>query len=380
MNAQPGSRDLYEVLGVARGATPADLKKAYRNLAQQFHPDKCPGDKSAEEKFKEAANAYQILSDNEKRAAYDRYGFDGLRRGGGGGPGPGPGPGGPGFGGFDNVEDIFSAFGDLFSDFFAGRGRARQAGRGNDLRMELPIAFHEAVWGVRKSVETTRSVGCSTCRATGAAPGTKAEVCRGCQGKGQVVHPQGFFMVQTTCSQCQGAGKTIKDPCRDCRGRAIRSETSTLTVTVPPGVDDGQTLRINGKGEGLPGGTPGDLYVVLVVEDDDRFERDGDDIVSEVTISFFQAALGGAVEIDTLDDNCEGTTILELRAGTQAGDEIVRRGQGIPHVTEQGRGDHYIRFSIEIPKKLSAKQEKLLRELAAEFGEDRRPKKKAKRS
>ena len=375
MNAQ--ARDLYEVLGVPRGAGPADLKKAYRTLAQQFHPDKCPGDKTAEEKFKEAANAYQILSDNEKRTVYDRYGFDGLRRGGsGGGPAAGP-----GFGGFNNVEDIFSAFGDLFSDFFMGQGRARQAGRGADRRLELSIAFHEAVWGVRKSVEIERSVGCTTCRASGAAPGTKAEVCRACQGKGSVVHPQGFFMVQTTCSQCQGVGKTIKDPCRDCHGRCVRSETSALSVTVPPGVDDRQTLRVAGKGEGLPGGTAGDLYVVLVVDDDDRFERDGDDIISEVPISFFQAALGGEIEIDTLDDKCEGTAILELRAGTQPGDEIVRRGQGVPHVAGHGRGDHYIRFAIEIPKKLTAKQEKILRELAADFGEDRsRPKKKAKRS
>jgi len=237
-----------------------------------------------------------------------------------------------------------------------------------------------AVWGVRKSVETTRSVGCTACRATGAAPGTKVEVCRPCQGKGQVVHPQGFFMVQTTCSSCQGAGKTIKDPCRDCRGRAIRSETSTLIVTVPAGVDDDQTLRITGKGESLPGGTPGDLYVVLLVDEDKRFERDGDDIISEMPISFFQAALGGEIEIDTLDDGCEGTAILELRPGTQPGDEIVRRGQGIPHVTEHGRGDHYIRFAIEIPKKLTTKQEKLLRELAADFGEDRsRSKKNGKR-
>jgi molecular chaperone DnaJ len=371
-------QDLYAVLGVERAASQADLKKAYRKLAQQYHPDHHPGDKSAEDKFKEAANAYHILSDDEKRAAYDRWGHDGLRRG-GGGAGPGPGPGGFG-GGFENVEDIFSAFGDLFGDFFAGRGRARQAGRGADLSVDLSIAFHEAVWGVRKSVEITRSVGCSTCRGTGAANGVRPEVCRGCQGKGQVTHPQGFFMVQTTCAQCQGAGKTIKDPCRDCRGRAIRSETSTLTVTVPAGVDKGQTLRIAGKGESLPGGTPGDLYVILLVAEDKRFERDGNDIISEVPISFFQAALGGEIEVDTLDEGCEGTAILELRPGTQPGDEIVRRGQGIQHVTDHGRGDHYIRFSIEIPKKLTSKQEKLLRELAADFGEDRsRPKKKAKR-
>jgi molecular chaperone DnaJ len=376
MHAQAGStgsRDLYEVLGVPRGASPADLKKAYRTLAQQFHPDKCPGDKGAEEKFKEAANAYQILSDIEKRAVYDRYGFDGLRRGGGAGPGPG----GTGFGGFNNVDDIFSAFGDLFSDFFVGRARTRQPGRGADLRLELSIAFHEAVWGARKSVEITRTVGCQACRATGAATGAKAEVCRACQGKGSIVHPQGFFMFQTTCSQCQGVGKTIKDPCRDCRGRAIRSETQALSVTVPAGVDDGQTLRIAGKGESLPGGASGDLYVVLLVAEDKRFERDGDDVISEVPISFFQAALGGEIEVDTLDDNCEGTAILELRSGTQPGDEIARRGQGIQHVGDQGRGDHYIRFAIEIPKKLTAKQEKILRDLAVDFGEDRsRPKKK----
>lgn len=370
-------QDLYTVLGVDRQATPADLKRAYRNLAQKYHPDKCPNDKVAEEKFKEAANAYQVLSDQDQRARYDRYGFDGLRRG---GPGPGPGPG-PGFpNGFQNVEDIFSAFGDLFSDFFAGRNRGRHPGRGSNLRLELPITFAEAVWGVRKSVDTTRTVGCTTCRATGAAPGTKVEGCRQCQGKGQVVHAQGFFMVQTTCTQCQGAGKTIKDPCHDCRGRGVRTETSTLIVTVPAGVDDGQTLRISGKGESVSNGTSGDLYVVLVVDSDDRFTRDGDDIISEVSISFFQAVLGGEVEVDTLDNNCEGTAILELRPGTQPGDEIVRREQGVPHVTEQGRGDHYIRFTIDIPKKLTAKQEKLLRELAADFGEESRPKKRKKSS
>jgi molecular chaperone DnaJ len=372
VNAQP-HRDLYEVLGVPRGSSTADLKKAYRTLAQKYHPDKNPNDKSAEEKFKEAANAYQILSDDQQRATYDRYGFDGLRRGGGDGPGPGPGfPGG-----FNNVEDIFSAFGDLFSDFFTGRGRGRQPGRGADLRLELSIAFHEAVWGVRKSVEITRAVGCSTCRSTGAAKGA-VEVCPGCQGKGQVVHPQGFFIVQTTCARCQGAGKTIKDPCSDCRGRGVRPETSELTIAVPAGVDDGHALRIAGKGESLPGSTSGDLYVVLNVSSDDRFEREGDDVISEVSINFFQATLGGEIEVDTLDNNCEGSVILELRPGTQPGDEIVRRDQGIPHVAGQGRGDHYIRFVVEIPKKLTAKQEKLLRELAEDFKIERRPKKKGR--
>ena len=220
MNAQPGSRDLYEVLGVARAANATDLKKAYREIAKKYHPDHHPGNKAAEEKFKEAANAYQILSDDEKRAAYDRYGFDGLRRG-RRRTQPGRRNGG-GYGGFNNVEDIFSAFGDLFSDFFVGRNNRRPA-RGVDQRMDLRLTFREAVWGVRKDVEITRTVGCGPCRATGAARGAKAEVCRVCQGKGQVVHAQGFFMVQTTCAQCQGAGKMIKDPCPDCHGRGVRS-------------------------------------------------------------------------------------------------------------------------------------------------------------
>jgi molecular chaperone DnaJ len=374
VNAQPGSKDLYEVLGVPRAATPADLKKAYRSLAQQYHPDKCPGDKSAEDKFKEAANAYQILSDDDKRAAYDRYGLDGIRRG-GGGPGPGPG----GFGGFESVEDIFSAFGDLFGDFFANRGRDRQQARGTDLRLELSLAFHEAVWGTRKDVKLTRTAGCTTCKGTGTAHGSKAEVCRPCQGKGQVVHAQGFFMVQTTCSTCRGAGKLVKDPCADCQGRGLRPETQTLSLTIPAGINDQQTLRVAGKGESARGGTAGDLYVVLYVNDDDRFERDGDDVISEVSISFAQAALGGEVEIETLEDGCMGTAILELAPGTQPGDMVARRGQGIPRLGGHGRGDHLIQFRIEVPKKLTSKQEKLLREFAAEFGEERkRPKKKAR--
>jgi molecular chaperone DnaJ len=369
MNAQPGSRDLYEVLGVPRGASPADLKKAYRSLAQQYHPDKCPGDKGAEERFKEAANAYQVLSDDEKRAAYDRYGLDGLRRGGGAGQSPGfGGPGG--FDGFQSVEEIFSAFGDLFGDFFAGHAARRQPTRGADLRLELSLSFSEAVWGTRRDVKIPRTVNCTTCGGTGGARGSRPEICRPCQGKGQVVHAQGFFMVQTTCPHCQGRGRMIKEPCSDCRGQGIRPETLNLSLTVPAGVDDGQTLRVSGKGESISGGASGDLYVVLSVKDDDRFAREGDDITSEVAIGYAQAALGGEVEIDTLDDGCRGTTILELAPGTQPGDLVVRRGQGIPHVGGQGRGDHLIQFKIEVPRKLTAKQEKLLREFADELGEE----------
>src|SRR5512143_2684024 len=264
-------RDLYEVLGVERGASQADLKKAYRRLAQQFHPDKNPDDKAAEEKFKEAANAYQILSDDEQRAAYDRYGFDGLRRGGGGANGAG----------FSNVEDIFSAFGDLFGDFFGGRSSGRRQPRGADLRVDLELTFAEAVWGVTKEVKVTRAISCGTCSGSGAAPGSKPEVCRTCQGKGQVVHSQGFFMVQSTCPHCRGLGKQIKDPCEDCRGRGLKPDTTTLSVTVPSGVDDGQTLRLAGKGETAAGGT-GHLYVVLHVQGDERFRRDAEDVLTEI--------------------------------------------------------------------------------------------------
>ena len=360
-------RDLYEVLGVERGASQADLKKAYRRLAQQFHPDKCNGDKEAEEKFKEAANAYQILSDDDQRALYDRYGFDGIKRGQGGG----------GYGaGFSSVEDIFSAFGDLFGDFFGGRasGRQRQP-RGADLRVDLDLTFAEAVWGVTKDVKVTRAIACTTCAGSGAAAGSKVETCRTCQGKGQVVHSQGFFMVQTTCPHCRGVGKTIKDPCDDCRGRGTKPETSTLSVTVPAGVDDGQTLRLAGKGESVANGTTGHLYVVLHVQGDERFRRDGDDILTELPVSFVKAALGGEVEVYTLEDNCNGTATLELKPGTQPNDVIVRRGCGIPHVGEHGRGDHHILIKVEIPKKLSAREQELLRELATEMNENVKPEK-----
>ncbi|HUJ57446.1 MAG TPA: molecular chaperone DnaJ [Kofleriaceae bacterium] len=351
-------RDLYEVLGVERGASQADLKKAYRRLAQQFHPDKCPDDKEAEDKFKEAANAYQILSDDEQRAAYDRFGFEGLRRG-----------GGSGGAGFSSVEDIFSAFGDLFGDFFGGRATGRRNPRGADLRVDLSLTFAEAVWGCSKDVKVTRDVACTTCSGSGAKPGTKPEVCRTCAGKGQVVHAQGFFMVQTTCPHCRGAGKMIKDPCEDCRGRGSKGETSTLNVAVPAGVDDGQTLRLAGKGEHAPGGAAGHLYVVLHVQGDERFRREGDDVLTEVPVSFVKAALGGEVEVYTLEDNCTGSAVIELKPGVQPGDVIVRRGQGVPRVGHSGRGDQVVQLKVEIPRKLTPRQEELLRELAADLGE-----------
>jgi molecular chaperone DnaJ len=351
-------RDLYEVLGVGRDASSSDLKKAYYRMAKKYHPDHNPNDREAEENFKEASEAYRILSDEDQRARYDRYGMDGIRANGGGGGG-------------GNVEDIFSAFGDMFGDFFGGRtsGGRRQA-RGADVRVDLQLSFAEAVWGTTKEVKVSRDISCTTCTGTGAKPGTKPEVCGTCKGKGQVVHAQGFFMVQTTCPHCRGAGKSIKDPCEDCRGRGVVAETSTLSVTVPSGVDDGQSLRLAGKGEQVAGGAPGHLYVVLHVQGDERFRREGADILTEVTISMAKAALGGEVEVYTLEEDCTASATIEIKAGTQPGEVVVRRGQGIPHVGEKGRGDQVVRFNVEIPKKLTTRQEELLRELAAEFGDE----------
>ncbi|HEY0195056.1 MAG TPA: DnaJ C-terminal domain-containing protein, partial [Kofleriaceae bacterium] len=239
----------------------------------------------------------------------------------------------------------------------------------------LELTFAEAVWGATKDVTVTRNVPCTTCTGTGAKPGSKPEVCKTCQGKGQVVHAQGFFMVQTACPHCRGQGKIIKDVCEDCRGRGAKAETSTLSVTAPPGVDDGMSLRVGGKGEAIPGGQPGNLLVVLHVQGDDRFRRDEADIITEVPISFVKAALGGEVEVYTLDDECKGTTTLELKPGTQPDEVFIRRGQGIPRVNEGGRGDHILQFKVEIPKKLSGRQEELLRELATELGENVKPEK-----
>lgn len=362
------SRDLYAVLEVSRTASEDDLKKAYRRLAKKYHPDVCPGDKQAEERFKEAASAYQILSDKEQRATYDRHGLDGLRRG---APSGAESP----FEGFRNVEDIFSRFGVLFGDFFTGR--TTRTPRGADIHLDLHLTFNEAVWGTRKDMKFSRAASCDTCHGTGAGGNGRTEICRHCQGKGQIIHAQGFFMVQTTCAPCQGRGKLISNPCTPCQGRGLKHETSTVALTIPPGVNDKQTLRITNKGEHAAGGTSGDLYVTLHVAEDRRFTRRGADILSEVFISFPQAVLGGEITIDTLDEGCHGSTILELPPGTQPGDSVTRLGEGVPHLNGDGRGDHLITFHIEVPRKLTARQEKLLREFATALDEEsQRPRKK----
>ncbi|HWM87286.1 MAG TPA: molecular chaperone DnaJ [Kofleriaceae bacterium] len=347
-------RDLYEVLGVGREAGDAEIKKAYRRLAMEYHPDRNPGDKKAEEQFKEASNAYKVLSDPDQRSRYDQFGPDGLNGR---------------MAGFNGVEDIFSAFGDLFSDFF-GTPRGRRQRRGADLQVQMALTFAEAVDGVSREIDIDRQESCVTCEGSGAKPGTSRESCQACQGKGQVLHAQGFFMIQTTCPNCRGEGSMVRDRCTDCRGAGVVRQTSKLTITVPAGVDNGQTLRLAGKGEGARGGGPaGHLYVMMNVQADPRFLREGDDVLTEVPVSYVVAALGGEVEVPTLEEACRGTTMVDVKAGTQPGDVFVRAGKGVRSVGGRGRGDHLVRFKVEIPKKVNARERDLLREIAQERGE-----------
>ncbi|HJZ86135.1 MAG TPA: molecular chaperone DnaJ [Polyangia bacterium] len=357
-------RDYYDILGVSRDADAEDIKKAYRKLALQFHPDRNP-DKVAEEKFKEASEAYEVLSHPDKRSLYDRYGHEGPRQ--------------AGFQGFTDVGDIFSHFSDIFGDIFGfggggpfgdlrggrgGRGRGG-APRGHDLQMQLELSFEEAVRGTVKTLDVERRVRCEECAGSGAKPGTGPEPCRTCGGRGQVVHAQGFFMIGTTCPTCRGEGQTIASPCGKCRGSGLAVRAEKLEVRVPAGVDDGATLRLTGKGEPGPrGGAAGSLYVVLQVRPDPRWKRDGDDLFCEIPISYAQAALGDLVTVPTLD----GEEEVEVEPGTQPGATVVLRGKGVSHVERSGRGDLVVRFRVDVPRKLSARQEELLRQLAAEEG------------
>ena len=351
-------RDFYEVLGVGREASESDIKKAYRRLAMEYHPDRNPGDKGAEEKFKEASSAYKVLSDPNQRSRYDQFGPEGLNGN---------------AAGFRGVEDIFSAFGDLFTDFFGTTRGGRRQRRGADLQVHLELSFAEAVHGVAKEIEIQRQEPCETCDGSGAKPGTKRESCQVCGGKGQVLHAQGFFMIQTTCPSCRGEGSVLKERCASCRGAGTQGKTSKLSINVPAGVDDGQTLRLAGKGEaargGGSGGATGHLYVSLHVEPDKRFVRDGEDVLTEVPISYVTAALGGEVEVPTLEDMCRGSAKVDVKAGTQPGDVVVRSGKGVPRVSARGAGDQIVRFVVEIPKKLSNRERELLKEIAEERGE-----------
>ncbi len=343
-------RDYYEVLGVERSADEATLKKAYRRLAMKHHPDRNPGDAESEAQFKEAKEAYEVLSNADKRAAYDRFGHAGVDAASGGGGGFGPG---------DAFGDIF---GDVFGDIFGGGGRRgrRTVFRGADLRYELDLDLETAVFGDTVNIKIPTLDRCETCEGSGAKPGTGKTSCSTCGGSGQVRMQQGFFSVQQTCPKCRGAGTIIEDPCKTCRGEGrVRSE-KTLAVKVPPGVDNGDRIRLGGEGEaGQNGGPPGDLYVDIRIRPHELFERDGADLACSVPISFTTAALGGAVQVPTLN----GEVTLKIPAETQSGKLFRLRGKGVKPVRSQSTGDLYCRVELETPVHLSARQKELLHEL-----------------
>lgn len=353
-------RDYYEILGVNRGDSPEEFKKAYRKLAMKYHPDRNPGDKSAEERFKEASEAYQVLSDPERRAQYDRFGHAAFEQG-------------AGFGGFDfaaaGFEDIFS---DIFGDFFGtarGRGRSR-AQRGEDLRYDLEIRFEEAVFGTERVINVPRLMACEACGGKGTKGGAARTTCAACRGSGQLRFQQGFFTIAKTCGQCGGQGTVIKDPCRSCGGSGVSQKTQALNIKIPPGVDSGSRLKLRGEGEaGRNSGPAGDLYVVINVEQHPLFARQENDIVCEVPISFAQAALGAEIEVPTI----EGKFKMKVAAGTQSGTVLRLRGKGVPDLRGSGRGDQLVRVVVETPRKLTARQRELLEEFARSSGEEVNP-------
>jgi molecular chaperone DnaJ len=349
-------RDYYEVLGVARTASVDEIKKAYRKLAVKYHPDKNPGDHTAEEKFKEAAEAYGVLSDEEKRARYDRYGHQGMA----------------GAGGFDPNQ--FADFGDIlgdlfgFGDFFAARGgrRGTRPARGNDLRYDLTLEFMDAVFGKEVTLLVPRTITCTTCTGSGAKPGTQPVTCTGCGGRGQIRYSQGFFAVARTCPQCGGQGKVIKEPCTACGGAGRIREEKKIQLKIPPGVDDGTRLRDPGSGEaGFNGGPAGDLYVFISVRDHPKFTRRDYDIHSEHAINYTTAALGGEVQVETI----EGPHPLTIPPGTQPNQVFRLRNRGVPFLQDQGRGDHYVHVAVRIPTSLDDEQRDLLERLATLHGE-----------
>jgi molecular chaperone DnaJ len=352
-------KDYYELLGVNRNASDDDLKKAYRKLALQFHPDRNPDDKHAEERFKEISEAYSVLSDGQKRAQYDQFGHAAF-----GDNGPFAG------GGFDFSGGFEDVFGDIFGEFFGGGGRRRGHSRGEDLRYNLSLKFEEAVSGTEKKIKIPRHGPCETCRGNGAKPGTTPQTCPTCRGRGQVAFQQGFFSVSRTCNQCQGQGTIIKEPCSTCGGAGRLRAMHTLSVKIPAGVDTGSRLKLRGEGETGPvGGSPGDLYVVIQVESHPIFVRENLDILCDVPISFVQAALGSEIDVPTLD----GKVKMKIPSGTQSGKVFRMKGRGVKDVQGFQQGDQHVRVTVETPTHLTSKQKELLREFAAIGGEDVNP-------
>ncbi len=343
-------RDYYDILGVSREAADSEIKAAYRKLALKYHPDRNPNNKEAEEKFKEAAEAYEVLRDPRKKEIYNQYGHQGLE--------------GSGFSGFGGFEDIFSSFGDIFEDFFGfstGRRSRSRVQRGADLRYDMTLSFMEAAFGTETTIDLEKMQACGVCEGSGCEPGTYPETCGQCQGTGQVSRSQGFFTVRTGCPQCRGRGQTIPKPCGDCRGLGQVMVNKTVSVKIPAGVDTGSRLRLTGEGEAGPlGGPPGDLYVFIRIKPHDFFERDNTNILCQVPISFVQAALGDEIEIPTLN----GKRMLTIPKGTQYGDIFRFRGEGIPSLRHKNRGDQIIQAVIKTPTHLNKKQETLLKEFA----------------
>jgi len=351
-------RDYYEILGVGRDADVAELKRAYRKLALELHPDRNPDDKESEARFKEASEAYQVLSDAEKRGLYDRFGHEGPR--------------GSGFGsGFSNMGDIFSAFGDIFGDMFGGfGGSSRASSRGADLETRVELSLSEVAKGATKEIKVRRRVACKDCSGTGAAAGSGRERCQQCGGRGQVMHQQGFLMIQTTCPICRGEGSIVRQPCQTCRGGGLTLAEESFQVSIPAGVEDGSTLRLSGRGEAAPGGgQAGNLYVSLHVTNDPRFERDGADLHTLVTLSFPQAALGATIKSPSLDGDIE----VAISAGTQPGDTVTLRGKGLPRLQGRGTGDLVVHLKLVVPKTLSPEQEQSLRAFASVGGDQVEP-------
>lgn len=361
-------RDYYEVLGVARDANDDDCKKAYRKLAVKFHPDKNPGDKSAEEKFKELGEAYEVLSDEQKRAAYDRFGHSAFQHGGGAGAAASQ-------GGFHDPSDIFSQVfggrGGIFEELFGGGGRQSAAiSTGTDLRYDLELDFEEAVRGCEKKIAVSKLDACAECNGSGAQSGSGKTACGTCRGKGRVVRSNGIFSVQQTCPTCSGTGSTIEKPCRKCSGTGQQERRSEITIRIPAGVDTGVRLRQRGKGEaGFRGVSAGDLYVVLRVRNHEIFQRDGEDLLCEVPISFVTATLGGELSVPTLS----GPTPIKIPAGTQSSTIFRLRGKGVPSLSSGGSGDLHVRVIVEIPQKLSREQRTKLEEFSATCDENVNP-------
>ena len=358
-------RDYYEVLGLQKGASAEEIKKAYRKLAKENHPDLHPGDKAAEERFKEINEAYEILSDDDKRAKYDQYGHAAFD--------PSAGFGGAGFEGFGDFGDLSDIFSSFFGGGFGGSTRTRNPNapqRGDNLRTSVNISFEEAAFGCKKDVTVGRVEKCTDCNGTGCMPGTTPEICPDCKGSGTVRTTQRtpFGMAQSTsaCSKCRGTGKIIHQPCKTCRGLGSVRRQHKISVTIPAGIDDGQAISLRGQGnDGINGGTAGDLLVSVIVRPHARFEREGNSVLLEEEISYAQATLGAEIEVPTIDGNVK----LNIPEGTQPGTTFRLRGKGIPYLRGSGRGDQFVTVSVKVPKNLTGQQKELLRQFAASMGE-----------